>query len=301
MAKTTAREPFVISAINTPLCDDDSLHVEGLEAHVEDQWQAGIQGLLVAGSMGSMQLLTDQTYRQLIEHAIRISAGRGEIMVGVGDASLARTRQRIELLNGYDADGAVVLTPYFFKFAPVELVDYYRALADASRHPLYLYDLPGLTGVKLDFETVERVAEHPNIHGIKASCEPQWTRELIRRMGDRFRIIIAQPTIMDTLLREGVCEHLDGIFSVAPAWTMSLVRAAQSGDWERAAAYQRRIGRLLDLVKKHQGIFPAVTAILNARGIPGKCGPAPMRQLDAKARASVIEEPIVRELLGGSS
>ena len=139
----------------------------------------------------------------------------------------------------------MVLTPYLIKFEPEELVGYYRALADSSRHPLYLYDLPSLTGVKLDFETVERVAQHPNIAGIKASCEAAWTKELIRRMGDRFRIIIAQPTIVDALLREGICEHLDGMFAVAPVWTMSLVRAAQSGDWDLAAAYQRRLTRLL--------------------------------------------------------
>jgi 4-hydroxy-tetrahydrodipicolinate synthase len=297
MAKVTSKKTFVITAILTPLRDDDSLSVEGLEAHLEEQWQAGINGLLVAGSMGLMQLLSNRTYAELIEQAVRISAGRGEIMVGVGDTSLARSRQRIELVNRYAVDGVVVLTPYFIKFPPAELVRYYHALADVSRHPLYLYDLPSLTGVKLDFDTVEQVARHPNIAGIKASCEADWTRELLRRMGDRFRIIIAQPRIMDVLLREGVCEHLDGIFGVAPGWTMSLVRAAESGDWERAAAYEQRIIRLLDLILPE--VFPGVTAILNARGVPGKFCPAPMTShLDADACKKLLAEPIIQELVG---
>ena len=298
MTKATSQRAFVISAINTPLHDDDSLHVEGLEAHMEDQWQAGIDGLLIAGTMGLMQLLTDDVYEQLIEHSSRISADRGEIMVGVGDTSLARTRERIELLNRYPVNGAVVVTPYLIKFKPDELLDYYRALADVSRHPLYLYDLPALTGVKLDFDTVERLTEHPNIHGIKASCEADWTKELIRRIGDRFRVIIAQPTIMDALLREGVQEHLDGLYSVTPAWTMSLVRAAEAGDWDRAAAYHRRLNQLLDLMRQG-GIFAVVTAIFNARGILGKYAPAPMRQLDAEARDKLLAEPIVQELIHG--
>jgi len=297
MTKKTSHKSFVISAVCTMIEDDESLCIEGMEAHLEDQWQAGIQGLLVAGSMGLMQLLTDRTYRQLIEHSVRISAGRGEIMIGVGDAGFMRTKERIETVNRYDVDGVVVVTPYLFKFKPEELVDYYRGLADVSRHPLYLYDLPSLTGVKLDFETVERVADHPNIHGIKASCEPDWTRELLRRMGDRFRIIIAQPSIMDTLLKEGVYEHLDGIFSIAPAWTMELVRAANAGDWEGAAKHQQRMKRLLDLVRQ-RGVTPCCTAILNARGIPGRYGTAPFRQYDAAARDMVLAEPIVRELLG---
>ena len=73
---------------------------------------------------------------------------------------------------------------------------------------------------------------------------------------------------MDTLLREGICEHLDGIFGVAPGWTMSLVRAAESGDWEMAASYRQRLTRLLELVLPE--VFPGITAILHARGVPGK-------------------------------
>jgi dihydrodipicolinate synthase/N-acetylneuraminate lyase len=79
---------------------------------------------------------------------------------------------------------------------------------------------------------------------------------------------------------------------------MALVRAAESGNWELAAAYQQRIRKLLDLVIPG-GVFPAVTAIMNARGMPGKTSPAPMRQLDAEGRAKLFEEPLVQELVGG--
>ena len=104
-------------------------------------------------------------------------------------------------------------------------------------------------------------------------------------MGDRFRIIIAQPRIVDTLLQEGIYEHLDGIFGVAPAWTMAIVQAAQVGDWERAQAHQQRIIQLLDLVIE-AGVLPSVGAILNVRGILGKIGVLPARQLDAAARTT---------------
>jgi len=103
---------------------------------------------------GAMQLLTDATYRRLVDAAIRISKGQGEVMVGVGDCGLARTRQRIELLNQYSVDGVVILTPYFFRFSQPELVAYFNALADESRNPVFLYDLPTLTGTKLELATV---------------------------------------------------------------------------------------------------------------------------------------------------
>ena len=75
-------QTHLISAICTPLADDDSLHVDGLAAHLDDQWRHGISGVLIAGSMGLMQLLDDATYRNLVRHGVQFSAGRGEILVG---------------------------------------------------------------------------------------------------------------------------------------------------------------------------------------------------------------------------
>ncbi len=289
-----------ISAIGTPLHDDETLHTPALEAHLEDQWQAGIDGVLVAGSMGLMQLLADGTYRQLIEAATEFSAGRGEVMVGVGDASFARTRDRIELVNRYPVDGVVVLSPYFFQFKQEELVDYFLALADVARHPLYLYDLPGLTGTKLEPETLQRLAEHPNIVGIKCSGELDGTLQLIRQLGDRFRVIVAQPEKVDVLIRDGVTEHLDGIFAAAPAWTVAIGRAAAAGDWDGAAEWQRRLTHILELVKRF-GVFPTFTAILNARDIPGNYAPAPYRLLSDSQRQSLFNDAVLQQLLNGES
>jgi dihydrodipicolinate synthase/N-acetylneuraminate lyase len=120
---------------------------------------------------------------------------------------------------------------------------------------------------------------------------------LVRRIGDGFRVIIAQPSIVGTLLREGIYEHLDGMYAVAPAWTMALVRAAQSADWDLVARYQQRLNRLTEWVVRYD--LPCVTAIFNARGIPGIYGAAPRRQLDAEAREKLLAEPIVQDLLRG--
>ena len=93
------------TAIGTPLTDDEQLHEEGLRIHLADQWNAGISGIFVAGSMGMMQLLRDETYRRLVEVAVTLSEGRGEIFAGAGDTSLARTRDRLQFLDGGDDPG----------------------------------------------------------------------------------------------------------------------------------------------------------------------------------------------------
>ncbi len=286
-----------ISAILTPLKPDDSLRSEGLQRHVDQQWTAGINGILVGGTMGLMQLLPNNTYRDLVSNAVKFTAGRGEVMVGVGDTSFVRTRDRIEFVQRLNIDGVVVVTPYLIKFTEDQLLDYFRALADYSKKPLFLYNLPQLTGVDLTFELIVKLAEHPNIRGIKCSNEYPLTRLVADEIGDRFRVIVAQPHCVDVLARSGVEEHLDGIFAVAPRWTVGIGEAVDRQDGETAKKYQRQLSGLLRIVVGRYRLFAAVTAILNAMGIPGKMAPAPIGPLSDADRERLLGEPIVRQLL----
>src|SRR6185312_12123472 len=113
-------------------------HEPGLEIEITDQLAAGMNGLLAGGTMGAMQLLTEETYRRLMTRTVELAAGRAEVMAGAGDAGFARTRDRIQFLNTLSLDGVVVLAPYLMPFSQDELIDYFRALADLSRAPLYL-------------------------------------------------------------------------------------------------------------------------------------------------------------------
>ena len=289
-------ELALFSAVGTPLAADETLHTEALEFHLADQWRAGMTGVLIGGTMGLMQLLGEATYRQLVQVGTRAATGRGEVMVGVGDVSFTRTRDRVRFVNEHPVDGVVCLSPFLWKFTQDELVDYFAALADVSRAPLYLYDLPVLTGTKLTLETVLAAARHPNIRGIKCSADLGWTRQLIDVAPKDFRVIVAQADLVDVLLRTGITQHLDGVFAVAPDWTAGIARAGAAGEWDVAAALQRKLSSLLRVMRDY-GIFQSFTALLNARGIPGNYAPAPMRPLEAARREELLSLPIVAELL----
>ena len=290
----------LFAAVGTPLQPDESLHRQALEQHIADQWRGGMTGVLIGGTMGLMQLLSDATYRQLVEAGTRFAAGHGEVMVGVGDSSFARTRDRIRFVNEHRVDGVVCLSPFLWKFTQSELVDYFTALADISRAPLYLYDLPALTGTKLGFETVMALASHPNIRGIKCATELGWTRQLYDMAPDRFRIIFAQADLVDVLVRAGITQHLDGVFALAPDWTSGTARAAADGRWDDAAVLQQRLSALLRLMREY-GLFQTFTVLLNACGIPGNYAPAPMRPLDDERREILLSQPLVTDLLAAGS
>ena len=298
-----ALNPYFITAIATPLLEDDSLHVASLEKEIADQFDAGINGLLVAGTMGSMQLLPDTTYAQLVECSLEFGKGRGEILVGAGDSSLSRTLHRIKYLNALPIDGVVVLAPYVTVPSQEELIDYYRALADESRAPLFLYDIPQLTRAKLEIDTVLTLSEHPNIQGIKCSDDPAYMRQLIDLTEGRFRVVMATVLLLDTFLRQGFREHLDGIFCLFPRHVVAMGRAAESGDWHAAAQIQQGINRTMRLVRKY-ALWPAITALMNELGTPGLFRPRPYRNWGSQETARFLADPetqAVIEFLAGKA
>jgi 4-hydroxy-tetrahydrodipicolinate synthase len=286
-------EPYLISAVGTPLDEDEGVHVDGLHKHLDEQRAAKIDGILVAGTMGLMQLLADKTYFDLVKISAERWKGCGELLIGVGDASYARTAERIRAVNDIAVDGVVVLSPYFISFSQAELLDYYRSLADLSRAPLFLYDLPQRTRTSLEINTVLALSRHPNITGIKCSGDIDQTRRLIRELqGSAFRVVVAQAPLLDVLMREGISQHLDGVYSIAPGCTKEVANAAARGDWDTASRYIERLKGLLQTIQAY-GIFPSMTAILNERGIPGSFAPRPFQPLPEEKRRQLLEEPSV--------
>ena len=287
----------IISALCTPLDKEESLHRSGLEAHLEEQWAAGIPSVLVGGTMGCMQLVRDDTYLDLVRHSVDISRGRGEILVGVGDASFVRTRDRIQSVDQMDIDGVVVLDPFLFSYSQIEQLDYYRALADASRKPVFVYHLPARTGAELTFDTVVSLSNHPNIRGIKCTRDDgDWARQIVPLVEDSFRVMAGHGALVNVLARAGVREHVDGVFSLFPQWVLGITEAANRGEWDLAAERQAVLSEfMLDVLSRYP-VFPACTAILNARGILGNVAPRPMRPLDQQQRKQLLAEPVVIQL-----
>ena len=287
------KSSYFITAIGTPMNADETLCEKGLEQELADQKAKGYEGILVAGSMGCMQLLKDETYRKLIERAVKLFDG--EIMVGAGDCGFARTAARIEYINNFKVDGVAVLAPFFWKLSQGELVDYYKALADVSKAPLYLYDLPQVTGTKLSMDTCLELAKHPNIAGAKLSGPLDFSRHLNDAVGDKFRVIIANPDLLDMTIKYGIHNQLDGIWVITAGWTREIRLAAEKGDWARAAVYVRKMITVRDLLGKYG--WASFTDMMNARGIEGYFVGKPFKRLDAARKDALLNEPIMKELV----
>jgi dihydrodipicolinate synthase/N-acetylneuraminate lyase len=278
----------VITALGTPLDERETLHVEGMRRQVRMQIDAGVDGLLVLGSMGAMQLLADETCREAIRIAVEEAAGRVPIVVGCGDTSTTRTIARIRSAEAFAVDGVAVVPPYFFKFTQAELAAYYSDLAAATRLPIYLYGVPAWTKHVLEFPLIEQLAKLDQVVGLKESGDLLLLRRCIEEIASpgRFVVLSGLTPFPDLALEIGADGVIDGLFAIAPELAVELLGASRRHDRAGATAARRKLLRLLDVILV-DSIFGGFTAAMNLRGVPGNFAVRPYTQSTPEGRAKV--------------
>ena len=121
-------------------------------------------------------------------------------------------------------------------------------------------------------------------------------RDLADQVGDSFRVITANAYLVDMLLRFGLYNQLEGMWAIAPRWTVQIGACAAKGDWEGAAESQRKMCELKNVSIMKYG-FGSFTTAMNARGIPGRFAPKPFCELSPERREQLLNEPIIQKLI----
>ncbi len=229
-------------ALVTPFRRDGQVDEERLDALVNFQLAAGTDGIVPCGTTGESATLRPEEQREIIRRVVERVRGRVPVIAGAGTNS---TEEAVELAQHAEragADAVLSVTPYYNRPTPEGLYQHFRALAESVRIPVILYNVPSRTGCNLDVETVLRLAEIPNIIGVKeASGNLEQIMEILRRRPQGFLVLSGDDAWTLPILALGG----DGVISVvaneAPAEMRELVRAALAGDLERARALHYRL------------------------------------------------------------
>jgi len=166
---TTVENPFgqVLVALITPFHADGEVDWAATERHIEHCITSGADGIVVTGTTGETSTLTDPEKLELVRVAKSVSAGRAKIITGGGSNETAHAIQLYKDSEKAGADGVMIVTPYYNKPTQAGLLTHFRMVADATDLPVILYDIPGRTGVPIMYETILRLAKHPNILAVK--------------------------------------------------------------------------------------------------------------------------------------
>lgn len=232
-------------ALVTPMGEDGSIDDDSLAALIEWHIENGTAGIVAAGTTGESPTLETREHVEFLSRVIELVDGRIPVIAGTGSNSTAQTLSLTSKAAELGADACLLVVPYYNRPGQEGLYQHYRAIAEAVKVPLILYNVPSRTVADLLPETVERLAKFSNIVGIKeATGNLDRLREIRERCGPDFLLHSGD----DATAREFMLEGGDGVISVtanvAPRAMADMCDAALAGDRAGAEAADRPLAEL---------------------------------------------------------
>jgi 4-hydroxy-tetrahydrodipicolinate synthase len=225
-----------IVALVTPFDEHDRIDYDALRRLIEFHIGEGTNGLVIAGTTGESATLDIGEHAELIRRAAAMVAGRIPVIAGTGSNS---TRQTVNLsLEVADAaiDGYLLVVPYYNKPVQEGLYQHFLAIADAVDKPIMLYNVPGRTVADILPETLARLADHPNIIGVKdATGDMERMKQHQALIPEEFRYFSGDDFTSLEFLRLGGHGVVTVSGNVAPRQMSDLCRAVAEGEIEKAA------------------------------------------------------------------
>lgn len=279
-----------IVAIVTPMFEDGSVDWKGLEKLVEWHIQQGTNSIVAVGTTGEASTLSMAEHTQVIKEVIRVANKRIPVIAGTGANS---THEAIELTKEakeLGADAALLVTPYYNKPTQEGLFQHYKAIAEAVDLPQILYNVPGRTGVDLLNETVIRLADIPQIVGIKdATGDVARGQELLEGLDGKHMIVYSgDDATAYQLMGCGAKGNISVTANVAPKEMSQVCEAALAGDKVKAESLNLQVANLHNILFCESNPIPVKWA-LHEMGLIGTGIRLPLTPLAEQYRTSLRE------------
>jgi len=246
--------PFV--AIVTCFDDQEAIDYAAIRKQVRRQVNAG-NNLLVCGTNGDFTSLTHPEKVRVCAEVLEEVDGKVKVFANAGTPSTYETILLGKEIVGLGVDGVAVITPYFIGCTQDGLFAHYSRVADSLEKPVYLYDIPARTQNHIEPATASRLADHPNILGIKDSGGGQDSLDEyleIANKRDDFDVFSGPDSLIYYSLSKGARGCISGLGNVMPATLNAICTAFDAGDMEEA--------------KRQQDLFTQLRIDLYALGYP---------------------------------
>lgn len=237
----------IVPPLVTPLIDRDQLDIPGMKRLVEHVLSGGVHGLFILGTTGEAPSLSYHLRRQWIDMVCELVAGRVPVLVGITDTSFVESVSLAKHAAQAGANAVVLSTPYYFPAGQTELTAYIDHIVDELPLPLVLYNMPSLTKVWFDVETVEKLSAHQNIIGVKdSSGDLEYFKSIteLKRLRPDWFVMIGPEAMLAKAMQAGGDGGVSGGANLAPKLFVDYYHALVSGDAGQAELLGMRIERL---------------------------------------------------------
>src|SRR5256714_3317485 len=236
----------IIPPVATPMRDNEDLDLPRLRWFLDHLIENGVHGVFVLGTNSEFYALDEREKQEVIATAVAHVNHRVPVFAGTGAETTREAVRLTKMAEREGADGVSVITPYFINPSQQEIYDHYRRIAEHTSLPVVLYNNPGTCGgVRIDVDTVARLAQVPNVLAIKdSSGDLQNTNEFIRAVPDRFSVLMGRDTLIFPALMFGARGAVPATGNIAPALLAEIYNAFRRGDLEASKAAQLRLNPL---------------------------------------------------------
>lgn len=254
-------------ALITPFKEDESVDYEVLGKLVDYQLQNSTDYLVVLGTTAETPTLTEEEKKEVISLVVTKVRGRIPIVLGVGGNCTRSIVEKLKHGNFDGVDAILSVVPYYNKPSQEGVYQHYKAIAEATKLPIVLYNVPGRTGVNMTAETTLRIArEFKNVIAVKeASGNITQMDDIIKNKPANFNVISGDDGIAFPLITLGAIGVISVIGNAFPREFSRMVRLGLAGDYDSARTIHHSFTELFSLLFV-DGNPAGVKAMLNAMG-----------------------------------
>ena len=276
----------------TPFNGGGQVDEQAIASNIRRWIDRGVRGIVALGSNGEAPLLEESESDQVIAAARGAVPADRLLIAGTGRESTRGTIDASRRAQGLGADAVLVRTPSYFKprMTADVLVHHYTHVADALEIPVLLYNYPAVTGITLSADAVARLAEHPNIVGIKETSTDagQIASYVDATRGQDFAVLAGSAPAFYPAMALGAIGAILAVACAAPRACVALFDAFSRGDHATARDLQRRIVPLAQAVTSGHGV-PGLKVAMELAGYIGGPPRHPLLPAPAAARTAIAE------------
>lgn len=281
--------PFkgALPALVTPF-RDGAVDEKAFAELIERQIAGGVHGLVPAGTTGESATLSHEEHRRVVELCVQVARGRVPVIAGAGSNSTAEAIGLIQHAKAIGADAALVVTPYYNRPSQEGLYQHYAALNAAAQLPILVYNVPARTSVDISNETLARLAQLPNIVGIK-DATGDLGRASLQRLdcGEEWVMLSGNDDTALGYMAHGGHGCISVTTNIAPDACAAFYNACLGKDWETALYWQDRLIRLHKALFADASPAPAKFALAHL-GLCSEETRLPMAPCSDAAREAVL-------------
>jgi 4-hydroxy-tetrahydrodipicolinate synthase len=238
----------VYPALTTKFTADGRLDLATFEHNVRAQIDAGVDGLILGGSLGEASTLDDDERLDLLRCALAVSASRVPVLLNIAEGATRRATALAEAAAAVGADGFMLLPPMRYRADDREVTAFFKAVATATDRPILLYNNPVDYAIEITVPMFEELLALPTIQAVKESTRNTANVTRLRNaFGDRLKILCGVDTLALEELLLGADGWVAGLVCAFPRETVAVYRLAKAGRVDEALALYRWFMPLLEL------------------------------------------------------